>query len=55
MSPKFNLDSKRETSEEEEVDFVEGWFHGEMDEKGEFKLFVQSMLKGLQDISNNII
>ena len=55
MSPKFNSDSRRTTSEEEEVDFVEGRFHREMDEKDEFIICVHSMLKGLQYILNNII
>ena len=50
MGPKFNYDSERKASEEEEVDSVEGRFHGEMHEKEEFRIFVQSMLKGMEDI-----
>ena len=55
MSPKFNSDSRRKTSEEEAVDSMEGRFHEEMDEKDEFILFVRSMLKVIKYISTNII
>ena len=34
---------------------MEGRFHEDMDEKDEFKNFVRNMLKGLQDVSANII
>ena len=37
MGPKFNSDSKRRVSEEEEVECVEGRFHKDMDEKDEIK------------------
>ena len=47
MSPKFNYDSRRKASEEEEVDPVEGRFNEEMDEKDEFRNFVRNMLKFL--------
>ena len=55
MIPKFNFDSKRKAYEEEEVDSMEGGFSEDMDEKDEFKNFVRNMLKGLHDISANII
>ena len=55
MTTKFNFDSRRKAFEEEEVDYVEGRFPRDMDEKDEFRNFVRNMLKGLQDISANII
>ena len=55
MIPKFNFDSRRKTYEAEEVGSVEGRFHEDKDEKDEFKNFVRNMLKGMQDISTNII
>ena len=55
MGPKFNSDSKRKAYEEEEVDYVEGRFHKDMDEKDEFRNFVRNMLKGPSDVSTNII
>ena len=55
MGPKFNYDSKRKAFEEEEVDYVEGRFPRDMDEKDEFRNFVRNMLKWMQDISANII
>ena len=55
MGPKFNYDSKRRVSEEEEVESVEGRFHEDMDEKDMFKKILRNMLKGLQDILSNII
>ena len=55
MIPKFNSDCRRKTSQEEEADSVEGRFHEDMDENDEFRLFVRSMLIGLQDISTHII
>ena len=36
---KFNYVFKRKTSKEEEVDYVEGRFQGEMDEREEFRCF----------------
>ena len=41
--------------QEEEVESRDGRFHEEMDEKDEFRNFVKNMLKGLQDISTNIL
>ena len=55
MGPKFNSYYKRKASQEEEVDFVDGRFHEDMDEKDELINFLRNMLKGMQDISSNII
>ena len=55
MGPKYNSDTKIKIPQEEEVEYVDGRFHEERDEKDEFKNFVKNMLKGLQDISTNII
>ena len=55
MGPKYNSDSKRKIPQGEEVESVEGRFHDEKDEKDEFQKFVRNMLKGMQDISTNII
>ena len=55
VGPKYNFDTKRKIPQEEEVEFVNGSFHEERDEKDEFKNFVKNMLKGMQDISTNII
>ena len=35
-SPKFNSDSKRKGYEEEEIDYVEGRFQEDIDDKDEF-------------------
>ena len=55
MGPKYNFDTKRKIPQEEEVESVDGRFHEERDEKYKFRNFVKNMLKGLQDISDNII
>ena len=55
MGPKYNFDTKRKIPQEEEVEFVDGRFLEERDEKDEFMNFVKNMLKGLQDISTKII
>ena len=55
MGPKFNYDSKRKASKEEEIDSVEGRFHEDMDEKDAFKIFVRNIYKGLHEVSANII
>ena len=55
MSAKFNFDSRRKASEEEEFDYVEGRFPRDMDEKDEFRNFERNMLKFLQEISSNTI
>ena len=55
MGPKYNFASKRKIPQEEEVEYVEGRFHDEKDEKDEFWNFVRNMLKVLQEISTNII
>ena len=55
MGPKYNSDTKTKIPQEEEVESVDGRFHDERDEKDEFGNFVKNMLKGLQDISTNII
>ena len=55
MSQKFNSNFRRKVSEEEEVDYVQGRFHEDMDEKDEFINFIINMLKWMQDISSNII
>ena len=47
MGKKFNFDSKKRASEEEEVQSVEGKFDEDMDEKDEFRKFVRKMLEGL--------
>ena len=50
MGPKFNSDTKRKVSKEEEIDSVEGRFHEDMDEKDEFRNFVRNMLKWMHGI-----
>ena len=55
MGPKYNYDTKRKIPQEEEVEFMDGMFHEERDEKDELGKFVKNMLKGLQGISTNII
>ena len=55
MGPKYNSDTKRKIPQEEEVEYVDGRFHEERDEKYEFNNFVKNMLKFLQDISTNIL
>ena len=55
MGPKYNSDTKRKIPQEEEVESVDGRFHEERDEKDEFRNFVKNMMRGLQDISTNII
>ena len=55
MGPKYNSDTKRKIPQEEEVESMDGRFHEERDEKDEFRSFVKNMLRGLQDISTNII
>ena len=55
MGPKYNSDSKRKVSKEKKVESVEGRFHEDMDEKDEFRKFVRNMLKGMSEISSNII
>ena len=60
MSYKIISDSRDKGPKEEEVNSTEGKIQRErnmsnMDERDEFKNFVQSILKGLQDISHNII
>ena len=60
MSSKISSNLKDRGLEEEEVNSTEGKIQGErdmanMDEKDEFRIFVQSMLKGLHDISHKII
>ena len=55
MGLKHNSNTKRKIPQEEEVESVDGRFHDERDEKHEFRNFVKNMLKGLQDISTNII
>ena len=55
MGPKYNSDTKRKIPQEEEVEYVDGRFHEERDEKDEFINFVKNMLKGMQEISTNII
>ena len=55
MGPKYNSDTKRNVTQEDEVESVDGRFHEERDEKDEFRKFVKNILKGLQEISNNII
>ena len=55
MGPKFNSNSRREASEEEEIESMEGRFHEDMDEKDEFRIFLWNMLKGMTKILGNII
>ena len=55
MGPKYNLDTKRKIPQEEEVEYVDGKFHEERDDKDEFRNFFKNMLKFLQEISTNII
>ena len=55
MGPKYNSDTKRKIPQEEELESVDGRFHEERDEKDEFRNFVKNMMRGLQDISTNII
>ena len=55
MGAKYNSDTKRKITQEEEVESVDGRFHDERDEKDEFRKFVKNMLKGSQYISTNII
>ena len=55
MGPKYNFDTKRKIPQEEEVESVDGRFHEERDVKDEFRNSVKKMLKGLQEISTNII
>ena len=55
MGPKFNSDSKRKDSKEEEIDSLERRFHKDMDEKDEFINFVRNMLKRMHEISSKII
>ena len=55
MGPKYNSDTKRKIPQEEEVEYVDGRFHEERDEKDDFRKFVKKILKGMQDISTNII
>ena len=61
MSPKINSAPKNKSLVyEEEVNSTEGKLQGErnmsiMDERDEFKIFIQIMMKGFQDISHNII
>ena len=55
MGPKYNSDTKRKIPQEEEVESVDGRFHEERDEKDEFGKFFKETLKGMQDISTNII
>ena len=50
MTPKLNSYSKRKTSEEQEVDSVEGRFHDEMDENDELGIFLKRMFKGMKYI-----
>ena len=50
MGPKYNSDTKTKIPEEEEVEFVDGRFHDERDEKDESRNYVKNMLKGLQYI-----
>ena len=50
MGPKCNSNTKRKIPQEEEVEYVDGRFHEERDEKDEFENFVKNMLKGMQDI-----
>ena len=45
MGPKYNYDTKRKSPQEEEVEFVDGIFHEERDEKDEFRKFVKNMLR----------
>ena len=51
----INSETKRKIPQEEEVESVDRIFHEERDEKDEFRNSVKNMLKGLQDISTNII
>ena len=55
MGPKYNSDIKRKITQEEEVESIDGRFYEERDEKDEFRNFVKNMMRGLQDISTNII
>ena len=55
MHLKYNSDTKRKIPQEEEVESMDGRFHEERDVKDEFRNFVKKMLKGLQEISTNII
>ena len=55
MGSKYNSDTKRKISQEDEVESMDGRFHEERDEKDELRNFVKNMLKVLQDISTNII
>ena len=55
MGPKYNSDTKRKIPQGEEVESVDGRFHEERDEKYEFRNFVKNILKGLQEISTNIM
>ena len=55
MGPKYNSDSKRKIPQEEEVEFVEGRFQYDKDDKDEFWNFVRNMFNGMQYISTKII